>query len=393
MLESAEYMCERRTSYLITNWIHASQMDRYADCITLSIAHQLDANKPLESAMWTSFYGGYSRSINYSLSESVRDDLPATHEYLRYWHGSAAAMRLLHLFWNIKTIYMFHAILMAAVSLILIILLFKNGFQEEAVAYVLAMIIVSIWYVPLCLEYTYTFICMMVSAIIGFILALKHKDQWLGLFFMITGMVTVYFDFLTTETLTLLIPLLLILRVWSRQGREEKWVYSLKFGIAWSAGYLGMWMMKWLTASIVLGENVMPYVTGHVAERISGTVTGYQMTGNTYIDTLLLNLRNLFPYEYGLSGAVLVMVFVFVLIVIPVVAGRVRLKEKVSCSNVALFVIIGLIPYVRFLVLHNHSYIHNFFTYRAQAATVMAICFVILELIEATNRKAVTSDA
>ena len=392
MLESAEYMCESPTQWLLTDWIHASQIDHYADCITLSIAYELDESRPLQSAMTTSFYGYQTTAMNTMLLESVRDDLSATTEYLRYWHGSAAAMRLLHLFWNIKTIYMFHAILMAAVSLILIILLFKNGFREEAVAYVLAMIIVSIWYVPLCLEYTYTFICMMVSAIIGFILSLKHKDQWLGLFFMITGVVTVYFDFLTTETLTLLIPLLLILRVWSRQGREEKWVYSLKFGIAWSAGYLGMWMMKWLTASIVLGENVMPYVTGHVAERISGTVTGYQMTGNTYIDTLLLNLRNLFPYEYGLSGAVLVMVFVFVLIVIPVVAGRVRLKEKVSCSNVALFVIIGLIPYVRFLVLHNHSYIHNFFTYRAQAATVMAICFVILELIEATNRKAVISD-
>ena len=392
MLESAEYMCESPTQWLLMDWIHASQIDHYADCITLSIAYELDESRPLQSAMTTSFYGYQTTAMNTMLLESVRDDLSATTEYLRYWHGSAAAMRLLHLFWNIKTIYMFHAILMAAVSLILIILLFKNGFREEAVAYVLAMIIVSSWYVPLCLEYTYTFICMMVSAIIGFILALKHKDQWLGLFFMITGMVTVYFDFLTTETLTLLIPLLLILRVWSRQGREEKWVYSLKFGIAWSAGYLGMWMMKWLTASIVLGENVMPYVTGHVSERISGTVNGYQMTGNTYIDTLLLNLRNLFPYEYGLSGAVLVMVFVFVLIVIPVVAGRVRLKEKVSCSNVALFVIIGLIPYVRFLVLHNHSYIHNFFTYRAQAATVMAICFVILELIEATNRKAVISD-
>ena len=392
MLESAEYMCESPTQWLLTDWIHASQIDHYADCITLSIAYELDESRPLQSAMTTSFYGYQTTAMNTMLLESVRDDLSATTEYLRYWHGSAAAMRLLHLFWNIKTIYMFHAILMAAVSLILIILLFKNGFREEAVAYVLAMIIVSSWYVPLCLEYTYTFICMMVSAIIGFILALKHKDQWLGLFFMITGMVTVYFDFLTTETLTLLIPLLLILRVWSRQGREEKWVYSLKFGIAWSAGYLGMWMMKWLTASIVLGKDVLPYVTGHVAERISGGVTGYYMTGNIYIDTLLLNLRNLFPYEYGLSGAVLVMVFVFVLIVIPVVAGRVRLKEKVSCSNVALFVIIGLIPYVRFLVLHNHSYIHNFFTYRAQAATVMAICFVILELIEATNRKAVISD-
>ena len=389
MLESAEYMCESPTQWLLMDWIHASQIDHYADCITLSIAYELDESRPLQSAMTTSFYGYQTTAMNTMLLESVRDDLSATTEYLRYWHGSAAAMRLLHLFWNIKTIYMFHAILMAAVSLILIILLFKNGFREEAVAYVLAMIIVSSWYVPLCLEYTYTFICMMVSAIIGFILALKHKDQWLGLFFMITGMVTVYFDFLTTETLTLLIPLLLILRVWSRQGREEKWVYSLKFGIAWSAGYLGMWMMKWLTASIVLGKDVLPYVTGHVAERISGGVTGYYMTGNIYIDTLLLNLRNLFPYEYGLSGAVLVMVFMFVVVALPVVTGRVRLREKVNLSDVLLFAVIGLLPYVRFLVLQNHSYIHNFFTYRAQAATIMASCFIVLELVEPTQRKAV----
>ena len=389
MLESAEYMCESPTQWLLMDWIHASQIDHYADCITLSIAYELDESRPLQSAMTTSFYGYQTTAMNTMLLESVRDDLSATTEYLRYWHGSAAAMRLLHLFWNIKTIYMFHAILMAAVSLILIILLFKNGFREEAVAYVLAMIIVSSWYVPLCLEYTYTFICMMVSAIIGFILALKHKDQWLGLFFMITGMVTVYFDFLTTETLTLLIPLLLILRVWSRQGREEKWVYSLKFGIAWSAGYLGMWMMKWLTASIVLGKDVLPYVTGHVAERISGGVTGYYMTGNIYIDTLLLNLRNLFPYEYGLSGAVLVMVFMFVVVALPVVTGRVRLREKVNLSDVLLFAVIGLLPYVRFLVLQNHSYIHNFFTYRAQAATIMASCFIVLELVGPTQRKAV----
>ena len=158
---------------------------------------------------------------------------------------------------------------------------------------------------------------------------------------MLTGVATVYFDFLTTESLSLLIPLLLILRVWSKQGGERKWISSLKFGMAWSFGYFGMWGMKWLTASIVLGENMMPYVTGHVAERISGGVTGYYMTGNTYIDTLLLNLRNLFPYEYGISGAVLVMVFVFVVAALPVVTGRVRLREKVNLSDVLLFSVIG----------------------------------------------------
>ena len=393
MLESAEYMCESPIQWLLTDWIHASQIDHYADCITLSIAYELDESRPLQSAMTTSFYGYQTTAMNTMLLESVRDDLSATTEYLRYWHGSAAAMRLLHLFWNIKTIYMFHAILMAALSLILIVFLFKNSLRAEAVTYVLAMIIVSVWYVPLCLEYSYTFICMMVASIVSVLLAVKQKNQWLGVFFMLTGMATVYFDFLTTESLSLLIPLLLILRVWSKQGGERKWISSLKFGMAWSFGYFGMWGMKWLTASIVLGENMMPYVTGHVAERISGGVTGYYMTGNTYIDTLLLNLRNLFPYEYGISGAVLVMVFVFVVAALPVVTGRVRLRKKVNLSDVLLFSVIGLFPYVRFLVLHNHSYIHNFFTYRAQAATIMAFCFIVLELVESTQRKAVSSDA
>ena len=145
-----------------------------------------------------------------------------------------------------------------------------------------------------------------------------------------------------------------------------------------------MWVMKWITASIVLGENVMPYVTGHVAERIGGSVVGYHITGNTYIDTLLLNLRNLFPYEYGLSGAVLVFLLILAML-FPVATGRVGLREKINGSNVVLFAAIGLIPYIRYLVLHNHSYIHNFFTYRAQAATVMAVCFIILELVEPTK--------
>ena len=89
-----------------------------------------------------------------------------------------------------------------------------------------------------------------------------------------------------------------------------------------------MWVMKWFLASIVLKENVLPYVTGHVTERINGAVSGYHITWNTYLDTLLLNLRNLFPYEYGLSGAVLVVAFIFAVIVLPVVAGHVKMRKN-----------------------------------------------------------------
>ena len=53
---------------------------------------------------------------------------------------------------------------------------------------------------------------------------------------------------------------------------------------------------------------------------------------------------------------------------------------------------LGMIVFVRLIILWQHSWRHYFFTYRALAASVLALCFIVLELIESTYRKAVPSD-
>ena len=233
---------------------------------------------------------------------------------------------------------------------------------------------------------------MLVASIVGLRLAFKEKYSWIGPFFLITGMVTVYFDFLTTETLSLLVPLLFVLRACKKKSKD-KWLLTARSCVAWLIGYLGMWAMKWVLASAILGIDVMPYVTGHVAERLGGKVVGYYMTGNFYLDTLLKNIQRLFPYEYGIYGAALVLAFVAVAFVMPAVNGSLNLRREINTSNILLYAAIALIPYVRYLVMHNHSYIHYFFTYRAQAATLMAICFIFFELFEKAPRKAVPRSA
>ena len=40
--------------------------------------------------------------------------------------------------------------------------------------------------------------------------------------------------------------------------------------------------------------------------------------------------------------------------------------------------LVGIIPYIRYLVLANHSYLHCFFTFRAQFATVMALALILI---------------
>ena len=49
-------------------------------------------------------------------------------------------------------------------------------------------------------------------------------------------------------------------------------------------------------------------------------------------------------------------------------------------KRVIIYLTIGLIPYIRYFVLHNHAFKHYFFTYRAQAGTVLAIVLVLNEL-------------
>ena len=47
-----------------------------------------------------------------------------------------------------------------------------------------------------------------------------------------------------------------------------------------------------------------------------------------------------------------------------------------------IFALIGFVPIVRYLVLHNHSYLHYFFTYRALMVSVMAMCLIAFEIID-----------
>jgi len=151
---------------------------------------------------------------------------------------------------------------------------------------------------------------------------------------------------------------------------------SAKTVIAWGCGYAGMWIMKWIMASVVLRENVMPYVSSNIEERLSGDVGVsliQQLWGAVY-----RNVSCLFPFEYGAIGAIIGVM----LVILAVYIGFVYRKKSFNKYYIGIFVIVGLVPYIRYLILLNHSYLHCFFTYRAQMATILAIVLILGEMVE-----------
>ena len=385
MEESADILCEHNRIWYMIPGIESSQNHLYADAITVNIAYHFSDDNPLEAVMWARYYW-QDGDVNTSFRAAVQNHLGAETQYLRYWHGSAAVIRLLHIFLNIRQIYWLHAFVVIGLFAAMLVLLIKNRMCTEAAAFAFSMIMVSVWFVPFCLEYTWTFLCMLVSSLIGVMLVLRGKQNLLGFLFLITGIVTVYLDFLSTETLTLVIPLLLVLRVTQKhRGDSEEdynpWISTLKSSVLWAIGYIGMWVSKWLIASAVLNENVMPYVESHIGDRIGGVNPAGSLPG--YIaGAILRNIKCLLPFDYGMIGAAILLVMIGVFIVLPVVMDKVKVRKSIDKKMVAMYFLIGGIPILRFAVLRNHSWYHRSFTFRALAGTLLAMCFIITEIIE-----------
>lgn len=387
MEESADILCENPRIYYMVPGVDGSQNHLYADAITLNIAYHLKDGSPLESVIWARYYTSAS-DVNESLRESVQGRLPANTEYMRYWHGSAAFVRFLHIFFNIRQIYFFHALLMLGLLSWLVSWLVRSNMATEAVCLVFSLSMVSSWFVPFCLEYTWTFLCMLSAAVIGLYLAAGGREQYLGLMFLGTGMATAFLDFLSTETITLLIPLLLVLRALrGRKGSSEyvgavnAWKLSLQSGTLWSVGFVSMWASKWLLASAVLDVDVMSFVSRHIDERIGGGNSELSMW-EYMAGAVTRNLKCLLPVDYGILGAGVLLACIVIFVFIPVCLNLLRIRNQIDLKMVILYLLVSLIPIIRFMVLHNHSWYHRSFTYRALAGSILAVVFALLEIVD-----------
>lgn len=180
--ESARLLCEKEGFPVLIKGVEGSRIDRYADAILLGIAYQYDSEHPVSSVMWSSYYYDMNQNANENLLEAVEEDLEANQQYLRYWHGSISIIRPLLTILNLKQIYICNGILLIVLTGILLVLLLKNRAFVPAVGIVVGMILTSAWFVPFSLEYTWTYLLMLLFSIIGVLLAFRRKYAGMGIF-------------------------------------------------------------------------------------------------------------------------------------------------------------------------------------------------------------------
>lgn len=342
-----------------------SQLDNYTDGIML-----LTASHPRSENVWHAAINAQRYRTASTPAETIIEvygndaeeilELKTT-TYARYWHGYLIFLKpLLFLFeyGQIREIMMFVQIFLFGAILILL----SKRNNKMLLPFFVFWIFLNPVTTMLSLQFNTVLIITFLSMLLMLLIEerVKIEDTFFGgVFFLIVGAMTSYFDFLTYPLVTLGVPLVL----WISLDMQKELVSNLKricgVSIFWGIGYGGLWGLKWLIGDIVTGKSVLSDAVEQVVYRTSDKVSDQVITFSKLLRELLSSMR-----QYTWMFLVLLIGIYFI--------WRVVMTKKVKIKMIITYAVIGIFPLIWFYVLKNHSYGHHWFTYRELAITVFA---------------------
>lgn len=351
--------------------------DNYADAILLNISWNMGKGSPFISSLDTWYYDGETLGESAGLYLSVIEKgIQPNNDYSRYWHGTAMLVRFMHLFTDVRGMKIcgFAGMLVLAFVTIGILLRYRHG--DLAAALLLSMAAVHIWNVRLSLEYQPSFILGFLFCILY--LRMERKSDFPLTVLSVAGGVSIaFFDFLTTETVVLLLPLILVISVRASENRLGDWKDNIrllaKCGVCWLLAYAGTFLVKWTAASLISGSNKFIIAFSSIGERMTGSLP-QEGSDNPYLRILQAVSANLTVLFGGQNRIEPGRVFAGLLLAVLILGTALYLfYKKSNPTALKLLAILGSVVFLRYIILNNHSYLHEFFTYRALISPIMAV--------------------
>ena len=139
------------------------------------------------------------------------------------------------------------------------------------------------------------------------------------------------------------------------------------WGTLWGTGYGLTFASKWALGSWILKTNVLQDAADQVAYRMASS-------DFTRWDAVTQNFSML-----PLSMLLTVLILLCILMVL-------RFRAQ-GGTKALLLLMTALLPYVWYLLVANHSYLHAWFTYRLQAVSIAALLMAILSFCSDRTRR------
>ncbi len=344
-----ETMLDIYTDGLIINVSYTETKDGVRD-ILLGTHVEVDGKNPMESL--------------YEVAVLANDNYTVKN-YGRYWHGYQVLMRPLLCFFNYSDVRQINMILQ--LTLVFGFVGVLAGMKENVLIVPFLGMYVFLSPVSLCssLQYSPCFYIMMLALYALLTGREKLTDTKRNYLFLLTGVMTAYFDFLTYPFITLGVPLIFYLVLDGNclpEKQRSSWKNLFLHTLSWGIGYAGMWSSKWVIASVFTGESIIYDAFSQIAYR-----SGYFTEKHSYYDTLKLNL--------GVCNTRVILPAV-ICVTVCIVAFRIVKQVRIQWSlfpAVGTIIFVSLYPFFWYLFTKDHSCCHSYFTWRELGISVFGI--------------------
>lgn len=360
MKESIKHYNEnRQKSYFCDTRL--AKNDSSADSTALNVMYNTSKDRLLYSTLITPAYRDFSSQDFTTMSyDTIINGKEANYDYNRYWHGYQVLWKPLMILFNANTIRVLMLGLYIILSSFVLYSCYKMGYKTLGVGLGVTNLVYIVPFGFTALEYIPVFFIMMIASL----MLIKTKIEPLVIM-TCSGIAVAFFDFLTSETLTLTVPLLVYLYL---KKEKPKFLEFVKLGTSWLVGYCGAFVTKWGLSSLIYQKNYfkIAFEKYDTHKSLFGPMV-----------SLKSNISVLFGDKLSFNDAFTVFVILTSMIIIFVYLFR---KETVSNKYLLFILVICLIPYVRYLIISGHSWGFAWFTYRAQLVIFLGLVLALSEV-------------
>lgn len=344
----------------------ATTLDNYTDAWMLRNAFYDGEESAFQKSMHIYYKGYHSEEIN-NVCESMIAYLNGKegaerHSYARYWHGYLILLKPLLYFFDYGDIRGILKLTEMSLLIWLCVLFERKKMSRFLPALAVTLFCIGFHEIGQSMQYSWVFL---IASAASLCLLLRYPVIDRKLVFLVTGMCTSYFDFLTYPLFTLGMPLVVLLLLMEKAEEEGAVKEIFRNSVFWGIGYFGFWVEKWVLCNLLTEENIIADAFRSISERVGRSVFDEPVG---YVETVLENMGILFKYPYVLAvfGGILLMV-----------TGLRKSRLKVLKELTAGYLLIASYPLIWYAATVNHSYVHADMTYRTLGISIFSVLCMI----------------
>ncbi len=360
------YITKMVSPHLIDSY-QISKLDTYAESIMLqeALISANETNQSASKAALSNYYYQNAPSPRDSIIKIIDGEELEKVSYGRYWHGYLVTLKSFLFFLTypqIQWVNMF-------VQLFLLMLACVQMGKRKMDVYLFPTAVVFFWiqapYLSLNLQFsTILFVLLAQLNVILFVEDGRKTNSFYDFFFLFSGIIVAYLDFLTYPLVTLGVPLVFWLVFHRNTGVWTAIKTLVRFSVYWVLGYAVMWSGKWVLDYFLNSREIVEDVLFQIQTRLGVTGGLTAISPALVFSTVLNRPTKTLP-------AIICAGVCFYLGWLAVRTGFTFTLKRLSACPPYLFV--ALYPFIWMSVMKNHCLEHNYFVYRILAVTWFAL--------------------